>query len=92
MPGRADARGLAQTAALLSFESAVEEPDDDSVVYFRRHRRRALQAAGGAGRPADPGSHHRPRQGRHLQVQGAATVDGEVAAEAELMCTMRKVA
>jgi 3-hydroxymyristoyl/3-hydroxydecanoyl-(acyl carrier protein) dehydratase len=34
MPGRADPRGLAQTAALLSFESPGGEPDDESVVYF----------------------------------------------------------
>jgi hypothetical protein len=32
------------------------------------------------------------RRARHLEVQGGGTVDGQVAVEADLMCTMRSAA
>ena len=92
MPGVLMLEALAQAAALLSFETWARARRQHGRL-LRRHRRRALQAAGRAGRPADAGSR------RSTAHQGAASrssrraalVDGELAAEAELMCTMRKV-
>jgi 3-hydroxyacyl-[acyl-carrier-protein] dehydratase len=91
MPGVLMLEALAQAAALLSFESADAEPDDQTVVYF----------AGIDGcrfkRPVGPGDQlileaaiERQKAGI-FRYKARATVDGHLAAEALLMCTMRKV-
>jgi 3-hydroxyacyl-[acyl-carrier-protein] dehydratase len=91
MPGVLILEALAQTAALLSFESTGTEPGDDTVVYF--------VGVDGARfkRPVEPGdqlileaSIERVKGGIY-KFKTRASVDGETAAEAELMCTMRKI-
>lgn len=91
MPGVMMLEALAQTAALLSFESAGTELQDDTVVYFVGIDGARFK------RVVEPGDQlvleariERARAGIYkYKVQ--ATVEGELAVEAELMCTMRKV-
>ncbi|MDP1691311.1 MAG: 3-hydroxyacyl-ACP dehydratase FabZ [Burkholderiaceae bacterium] len=92
MPGVLMLEALAQAAALLSFESAGAEPDDETVVYF--------VGVDGARfkRVVEPGdqlileaSIERCKGGIY-KYKTRASVDGETAVEAELMCTMRKIA
>jgi len=91
MPGVLILEAMAQTAALLSFASMEVDPGDDMVVYFA-----GIDAARFK-RPVEPGdqlmldaSIDRVRGGIY-KYKAKATVAGEMAAEAELMCTMRKV-
>jgi len=91
MPGVLILEAMAQSAALLSFASAEIDPGDDTVVYFA-----GIDAARFK-RPVEPGdqlmieaSIDRVCAGIH-KYKARATVNGEMAAEAELMCTMRKV-
>ncbi|MDE1947645.1 MAG: 3-hydroxyacyl-ACP dehydratase FabZ [Burkholderiales bacterium] len=91
MPGVLMLEALAQTAALLSFESSGVEPGEDTVVYFVGIDGARFK------RPVEPGdqlvleaSLDRAKGGIY-KYKTRATVDGETACEAELMCTMRKV-
>jgi 3-hydroxyacyl-[acyl-carrier-protein] dehydratase len=91
MPGVLMLEALAQAAALLSFETAGIELDDDTVYYFA-----GIDAARFK-RPVEPGDQLildvtllRVKSGL-FKYAARATVAGELAAEAELMCTMRKV-
>ena len=91
MPGVLILEAMAQAAALLSFASMEVDPGDDMVVYFA-----GIDAARFK-RPVEPGdqlmldaSIDRVRGGIY-KYKAKATVAGEMAAEAELMCTMRKV-
>ena len=88
---RAAIEALAQTAALLSFESMGEQPDDNTVVYFVGIDGARFK------RVVEPGdqlvleaSVERAKAGIY-KYKVRASVDGETAVEAELMCTMRKV-
>ena len=92
MPGVMMLEALAQTAALLSFESMDVEPGDDMVVYFVGIDGARFK------RPVEPGdqlvleaSIERAKSGIY-KYKTRAMVGSETAAEAELMCTMRKVA
>ena len=92
MPGVLILEALAQSAALLSFESMDVEPGDDMVVYFVGIDGARFK------RPVEPGdqllleaSIQRVKSGIY-KYKTRAMVGGETAAEAELMCTMRKVA
>jgi 3-hydroxyacyl-[acyl-carrier-protein] dehydratase len=92
MPGVLMLEALAQAAALLSFESAGKEPDDKSVYYFAGIDGARFK------RPVEPGdqlllevSLTRAKAGIY-KFAARASVDGELAVEAELMCTMRQVA
>jgi 3-hydroxyacyl-[acyl-carrier-protein] dehydratase len=92
MPGVLMLEALAQTAALLSFESIGQEPGEDTVVYFVGIDGARFK------RVVEPGdqlileaSIDRARAGIY-KYKARASVDGETAVEAELMCTMRKVA
>jgi 3-hydroxyacyl-[acyl-carrier-protein] dehydratase len=92
MPGVMMLEALAQTAALLSFESLGTEPGDDTVVYFVGIDGARFK------RPVEPGdqlvleaSIDRAKGGIY-KYKTRASVDGETAVEAELMCTMRKIA
>ena len=92
MPGVLMLEALAQAAALLSFESAGKEPDDNSVYYFAGIDGARFK------RPVEPGDQlmlevtlTRAKAGIY-KFAARATVDGELAVEAELMCTMRQVA
>ncbi|MDH4390092.1 MAG: 3-hydroxyacyl-ACP dehydratase FabZ [Aquabacterium sp.] len=91
MPGVLMLEALAQTAALLSFESMGQEPDPDTVVYFVGIDGARFK------RVVEPGDQlileatiDRARAGI-FKYKTRASVDGETAVEAELMCTMRKV-
>ncbi len=91
MPGVLILEALAQSAALLSFESMDVEPGADMVVYFVGIDGARFK------RPVEPGDQlvleariERARGGIY-KYKTHASVAGEVAAEAELMCTMRKV-
>jgi len=91
MPGVMMLEALAQTAALLSFESLGTEPGDDTVVYFVGIDGARFK------RPVEPGDQlileaaiERSKGGIY-KYKTRASVDGETAVEAELMCTMRKV-
>ena len=91
MPGVLMLEALAQTAALLSFESIGQEPGDDTVVYFVGIDGARFK------RPVVPGDQlvleaqiDRAKAGIY-KYKTRATVDGELAVEADLMCTMRKV-
>ncbi|MDZ7813404.1 MAG: 3-hydroxyacyl-ACP dehydratase FabZ [Ideonella sp.] len=92
MPGVLILEAMAQSAALLSFASAEVDPGDDTVVYFAGIDSARFK------RPVEPGdqllieaSIDRVKGGIY-KYKAQATVDGEVAASAELMCTMRKIA
>jgi 3-hydroxyacyl-[acyl-carrier-protein] dehydratase len=91
MPGVLMLEALAQTAALLSFESLDVEPGDDTVVYFVGIDGARFK------RPVEPGdqlileaSIERAKAGIY-KYRTRASVGGETAVEAELMCTMRKL-
>jgi 3-hydroxyacyl-[acyl-carrier-protein] dehydratase len=91
MPGVLMLEALAQAAALLSFESMGTEPGEDTVVYFAGIDEARFK------RPVGPGDQlileatiERQKAGIY-RYKARATVDGHLAAEALLMCTMRKV-
>jgi 3-hydroxyacyl-[acyl-carrier-protein] dehydratase len=92
MPGVLMIEALAQTAALLSFLTMGKKPDSSSVVYFV-----GIDAARFK-RPVGPGDQLRmeveiTRSSRGIYKYNArGLVDGEIALEAELMCTMRSTA
>jgi 3-hydroxyacyl-[acyl-carrier-protein] dehydratase len=92
MPGVLMLEALAQASALLSFASRGERPDDDSVVYFVGIDGARFK------RPVEPGdqlilesSLERAKSGI-FKYRTRASVCGETAVEAEVMCTMRKIA
>lgn len=92
MPGVMMLEALAQAAAVLSFETLGVEPDDKTVYYFAGIDGARFK------RPVEPGDQlildvtlDRMKAGI-FKFSGRASVAGEVAAEAELMCTMRKIA
>lgn len=92
MPGVLMIEALAQTAALLSFLTMGQKPDSNSVVYFVGIDGARFK------RPVEPGDQLRMqveilRTARGIwKYKAQGTVDGQVAVEAELMCTMRSAA
>jgi 3-hydroxyacyl-[acyl-carrier-protein] dehydratase len=92
MPGVLMLEAMAQAAALLSFETLGVELDDNSVYYFAGIDGARFK------RPVEPGDQlildvtlDRMKAGI-FKFGGKAFVGEELAAEAQLMCTMRKVA
>lgn len=91
MPGVLIIESLAQAAAILSFVSMATKPDPDSVYYFAGIDGARFK------RPVGPGDQLRLeveilREMRGVvKFGGRALVDGQVAAEAELLCTYRKI-
>lgn len=89
MPGVLMIEALAQTAALLSFLTAGKKPGENEVVYFVGIDGARFK------RPVEPGDQLKmeveiTRNARGIWKYSAkASVDGQVAVEAELMCTMR---
>ncbi|NMM28086.1 MAG: 3-hydroxyacyl-ACP dehydratase FabZ [Glaciimonas sp.] len=92
MPGVLMIEAMAQTAAILSFLTMDMKPDADTIVYFLGIDGARFK------RPVEPGDQLRMeveilRVARGIwkyAVKG--TVDGQLAVEAELMCTMRTAA
>ncbi len=92
MPGVLMLEAMAQAAALLAFDTLGVVPDDKTVYYFA-----GIDAARFK-RPVEPGdqlimdvSLERMKAGI-FKFKGTARVDGNLACEAELMCTMRTIA
>ncbi|QTD46422.1 3-hydroxyacyl-ACP dehydratase FabZ [Ottowia testudinis] len=90
-PGVLMLEALAQACALLSFETEGIALDDESVFYFVGIDGARFK------RPVEPGDQlmlhatmDRARGGIY-KFACHADVDGDVAAEAQIMCTMRKV-
>jgi 3-hydroxyacyl-[acyl-carrier-protein] dehydratase len=92
MPGVMMLEALAQVGALLVFDSVGASPEDNMVYYFAGIDGARFK------RPVEPGdqlvmdvSLIRAKAGIY-KFSGVARVDGNVACEAELMCTVRTVA
>lgn len=89
MPGVLMIEALAQTAALLSFLTLNQKPDDNAIVYFVGIDGARFK------RPVEPGDQLKMeveilRVARGIwKYKASGTVDGQLAVEAELMCTMR---
>jgi len=92
MPGVLMLEALAQAAALLAFDTLDVTPDDKTVYYFAGIDGARFK------RPVEPGDQlilevELLRMKAGIFKFGArALVEGEVATEAELMCTMRAIA
>lgn len=91
MPGVLQIEALAQAAGILSFQTMGRVSDDRSVYYFVGIDGARFK------RPVVPGDQLRleveiTRVARSIwKYSGRATVDGQVSAEADLMCTLRDV-
>ncbi|AVR97217.1 MULTISPECIES: 3-hydroxyacyl-ACP dehydratase FabZ [Pseudoduganella] len=89
MPGVLMIEAMAQTAALLSFLSTNVKPDENSVVYFVGIDNTRFK------RPVVPGDQLKMdveivRTSRGIwKYKAVGSVDGQVAVEADLMCTIR---
>jgi 3-hydroxyacyl-[acyl-carrier-protein] dehydratase len=90
MPGVLILEAMAQAAALLSLQSAGVEIDEKTLVYFAAIDNARFK------RPVEPGDQLlmeitllRLRQGVQ-RFHGAARVGDELAAEAEMMCAIRR--
>jgi len=92
MPGVLIMEALAQAAGILSFKTMGAKPDDDSVFYFVGIDNARFK------KPVVPGDQLHLHVEIVRQIRGIwkykveARVDGEVAAQAELMCAQRDVA
>ncbi len=92
MPGVLMLEALAQAAALLSFDALDMELDANSVYYFAGIDGARFK------RPVEPGDQLvleveilRMKAGI-FKFKGRGLVDEQLAVEAELMCTMKKIA
>ncbi len=91
MPGVLVIEALAQSAAILSFQSLGDKPDSKSVYYFLGIDNARFK------RPVVPGDQLilevaiiANRRGI-WKFSGTAKVDGKIAAEAQLMCAERTI-
>jgi len=89
MPGVMIIEAMAQAAALLTFSSVEEKPGSETVYYFVGIDHARFK------RPVVPGD-QLILKARILRISRGlwkfavtAEVDGQLAAEAEIMCTMR---
>jgi 3-hydroxyacyl-[acyl-carrier-protein] dehydratase len=89
MPGVLVIEAMAQASALLSFKSLGTKPDTNSVYYFVGIDNARFK------RPVSPGDQlifrmqlTMNRRGM-FKFKGTAEVDGQIAAEAELICTIK---
>jgi 3-hydroxyacyl-[acyl-carrier-protein] dehydratase len=89
MPGVLIVETMAQAAAILSFETMGRRPDDKSVYYFAGIDGARFK------RPVSPGDQLVLEVSITTSKRGiwkyaaVARVDGQLAAEAELLCTLR---
>jgi 3-hydroxyacyl-[acyl-carrier-protein] dehydratase len=92
MPGVLIVEALAQAAAILSFVSLGKKSDPNSVYYFAGIDNARFK------RPVGPGDQLRLeaeliREKRGIgQFSARALVDGQVVAEADLLCAYRQIA
>ena len=91
MPGVLMIEALAQTAAILSFMTMGVKPDENSVVYFVGIDNARFK------RPVEPGDQMildvtlDRMKSNIFKFHARASVDGETAVEAALMCAVRSV-
>ena len=89
MPGVLMIEAMAQTAAILSFLTMGQKPDENTIVYFLGIDGARFK------RPVEPGDQLKMeveiiKVARGIwKYKARATVDGQLAVEGELMCTMR---
>ncbi|HLW04933.1 MAG TPA: 3-hydroxyacyl-ACP dehydratase FabZ [Azoarcus sp.] len=89
MPGVLIVEAMAQVAALLSFKSMDVKPDENSVVLFAGIDKARFK------RQVVPGDQLIfeveivQRKRNIYKYRGVARVEGQVAAEAELMCALK---
>ena len=89
MPGVMILEALAQSAALLSFDAVGKLPDDKSIYYFAGIDSARFK------RPVEPGDQLilevelERMKSNIFKFKTRATVGGELAAEAGLMCAVR---
>lgn len=89
MPGVLVIEAMAQAAALLTFKSQGTKPDDKTVYYFVGIDNARFK------RPVSPGDQVIFKVEIMFNKRGlwkfsaVAEVDGQVAAEAQIMCTLR---
>lgn len=91
MPGVLILEALAQAAAILSFKTMGSKPDDKSVYYFAGIDGARFK------KPVSPGD----QLNLHVEIiaskrgiwkfKAEARIDGQLATEAELMCTVRSI-
>jgi 3-hydroxyacyl-[acyl-carrier-protein] dehydratase len=92
MPGVLIMEALAQAAGILSFKSMGEKPDDNSVFYFVGIDGARFK------KPVMPGDQLHLHVKIERQMRGIwkykaeAKVDGQIVAEASLMCAKRDIA
>jgi len=92
MPGVLIIEALAQAAAILSFAAVGKQADRDSVYYFAGIDNARFK------RPVGPGDQLRLEAELLREMRGIgkfsarALVDGQVVAEAELLCAYRPIA
>jgi 3-hydroxyacyl-[acyl-carrier-protein] dehydratase len=91
MPGVLMIEALAQTAGILAFRSSGQEVNENSVIYFVGIDGARFK------RPVVPGDQLRMEASILKMTRGIwkfatkATVDGQLACEAELMCTLKQL-
>ena len=92
MPGVLILEALAQAAAILSFKTLGNKPDEKSVYYFVGIDGARFK------RPVSPGdqlhlhvSMDGPVRRGLWKFKAEARVDGQLATEAGLMCTVRAI-
>jgi len=91
MPGVLIIEALAQTAAILTFVTIERLPDENSLSYFAGIDRARFK------RPVMPGDQLRLEAELTRNLRGVgkydvrASVEGNIVAEAELMCAYRTV-
>lgn len=91
MPGVLMIEALAQAAALLSFLTVGVKPDDNTLVYFLGIDNARFK------RPVEPGDQLKLEAEIVKVTRGIwkykarATVDGQLAVETDMMCTIRHV-
>ena len=89
MPGVLMIEAMAQAAALLSFLTMGQKPDENTLVYFLGIDNARFK------RPVEPGDQLKleveiVKVARGIwKYKACATVDGQLAVEADLMCTLR---
>ena len=89
MPGVMILEALAQAAALLSFDAVGKTPDEKSIYYFAGIDSARFK------RPVEPGDQLildvelERMKSNIFKFKARATVAGELAAEAGLMCAVR---
>lgn len=91
MPGVLILEAMAQAAAIVSFKTMGKLPNDDSVYYFAGIDKARFK------KPVSPGDQlvlkvNIDRILRGIwKYSGQALVDGQVVAEAELMCILKEI-